>query len=64
MLNSHDPQQPLLSLRTAVILLLGVLTALGAGVLTVLADGSVASGILAGAAAFAAAVLFFHTILA
>ncbi|MFE0256211.1 hypothetical protein [Streptomyces sp. NPDC059010] len=53
MVNSQNPQ-PLLALRTAIILLLGVLTALGAGVLTVLAGG----------ATFAAAVLFFHTIIA
>ncbi|WP_332881020.1 hypothetical protein [Streptomyces sp. NBC_00564] len=64
MLNNQNPQQPLLGLRSAIILLLGVLTALGAGVLTVLAGGAPASGILAGGAAFAAAVLFFHTIIA
>ncbi|MFF4978252.1 hypothetical protein [Streptomyces sp. NPDC001083] len=62
-MNSQNPQ-PLLGLRTAIILLLGVLTTLGAGVLTVLAGGSAASGVLAGGAAFAAAVLFFHTIIA
>ncbi|WP_326726410.1 hypothetical protein [Streptomyces phaeochromogenes] len=64
MVNSQNPQQPLLGLRTAIILLLGVLTALGAGILTVLAGAAVASGILTGGAAFAAAVLFFHTIIA
>ncbi|WP_186001571.1 hypothetical protein [Streptomyces sp. IB201691-2A2] len=51
MVNSQSPQQPLLGLRTAIILLLGALTALGAGILT-------------GGAAFAAAVLFFHTVIA
>ncbi|MFB7576282.1 hypothetical protein [Streptomyces sp. NPDC056165] len=35
-----------------------------AGVLTVLAGGTAASGVLSGGAAFAAAVLFFHTIIA
>lgn len=54
----------MLGLRTAIILLLDVLTALGAGILTVLAGAAVASGILTGGAAFAAAVLFFHTIIA
>ncbi|MEU5609726.1 hypothetical protein AB0H03_13505 [Streptomyces sparsogenes] len=63
MVNNPNPQ-PLLSLRAAIILLLGVLTALGAGALTVLAGGTIASGVLAGGAAFAAAVLFFHTIIA
>ncbi|GGR54669.1 hypothetical protein [Streptomyces griseomycini] len=62
-MNNQGPQ-PLLGLRTAIILLLGVLTALSAGTLTVLAGGAVASGILAGGTAFAAAVLFFHTIIA
>jgi hypothetical protein len=61
--NSQSPQ-PLLGQRTAIILLLGVLTALGAGVLTVLAGGTIAGGVLTGGAAFAAAVLFFHTIIA
>ncbi|MEV5427568.1 hypothetical protein AB0K85_33130 [Streptomyces cellulosae] len=60
-----DPNpRPLLSLRTTIILLLGLLTALGAGALTVLAGGAIASGILASGGAFAAAVLFFHTIIA
>ena len=46
------------------ILLLGVLTGLGAGVLTVLTGASPAGAVLAGGGAFAAAVLFFHTIIA
>ncbi|MYV48407.1 hypothetical protein GT031_23265 [Streptomyces sp. SID2888] len=62
-MNNPNPR-PLLGLRAAIILTLGALTALGAGALTVLAGGAVASGILAGGAAFAAAVLFFHTIIA
>lgn len=62
-MNNQNPQ-PLLALRTAIILLLGVLTALGAGALTVLAGGALASGVLTGGAAFAAAVLFFHVIIA
>ncbi|MEU3512215.1 hypothetical protein ABZ733_30885 [Streptomyces longwoodensis] len=62
-MNSRNPQ-PLVGQRTAIILLLGVLTAVGAGVLTVLAGGTIASGILAAGVAFAGAVLFFHTIIA
>lgn len=64
MLNTPDQHQPLLGQRAAIVLLLGVLVGLGAGVLTVLAGESAASGVLAGGAAFAAAVLFFHTIIA
>ncbi|MBB6081948.1 hypothetical protein [Streptomyces paradoxus] len=60
----NNENKPLLSLRTAIILLLGVLCGLSAGILTVLAGGPVASGILTGGAAFTAAVLFFHTIIA
>ncbi|WP_432198241.1 hypothetical protein [Streptomyces sp. bgisy027] len=60
-MNSSD--QPLLSLRTALILLLGVLTGTGAGLLTVAAGGVLAAGFLAGGAAFAGAVIFFHTII-
>jgi hypothetical protein len=58
-----QPGGPLLDQRTVIILLLGVLTAVGAGVLTVLAGGAVASGILTGGGAFAAAVLFFNAII-
>jgi hypothetical protein len=58
-----QPGGPLLGQRAAIILLLGVLTALGAGVLTVLAGGATASAVLAGGAAFAGAVLFFNTII-
>lgn len=64
MLNSQNSQGPLLGQRAAIILLLGVLAGLGTGILAVLAGESPASGILAGGAAFATAVLFFHTIIA
>ncbi|MFD8779219.1 hypothetical protein [Streptomyces sp. NPDC059916] len=57
-------QQPLLGLRSALILLLGSLVAVAAGVLTVLAGGAIASAVLAAGAAFGAGVLFFHTIIA
>ncbi|CAL9340990.1 hypothetical protein SUDANB176_00270 [Streptomyces sp. enrichment culture] len=50
--------------RTAIILLPGVLTALGAGTPTVLVGGVVAGGVLAGGGALAAAVLSLHTITA
>ncbi|MFK0180517.1 hypothetical protein ACIQVR_31610 [Streptomyces xanthochromogenes] len=59
--NSHAP---LLSQRAAFVLLLGILTAVAATVLTVLAGGALASGLLAGGAAFAAGVAFFNMIIA
>ncbi|SEQ85248.1 hypothetical protein [Streptomyces radiopugnans] len=68
---SHPPQppapgggQPLLCLRSALILLLGTLAATGTAVLTYLAQHNTATALLAGGAAFAGAVLFFHTIIA
>ncbi|MGW2277551.1 hypothetical protein [Streptomyces sp. NPDC001770] len=51
---------PLLSLRAAFILLLGLLAGLGAGVLTALAGAVAAQAVLAGSAAFAVAVPFLN----
>jgi len=59
----NSSNQSLLSLRTALVLLLGVLTGVGAGVLTVAAGEVLATGFLTGGAAFAGAVVFFHTII-
>jgi hypothetical protein len=56
-------QNPLFSQRTTLVLLLGVLVGLGAGILTVLSGGALATGVLSGGAAFAAAVMFFHAII-
>jgi hypothetical protein len=53
----------LLSQRAAVILLLGALTAIGAGVLTCFNGGTLASAALVGGAAFGAGVTFFHTVI-
>ncbi|MGW1376295.1 hypothetical protein ACWD6P_18765 [Streptomyces sp. NPDC002446] len=53
----------LLSQRAAVILLLGVLTAIGAGVLTCFNGGTLPSAALVGGAAFGAGVTFFHTVI-
>jgi hypothetical protein len=44
--------------------MLGVLVGTGTGVLTYLAQRDAATAVLAGGAAFAGAVLFFHTIIA
>lgn len=54
----------LLGLRSAIILMLGVLVGTGTGVLTLLAQRDAATAVLAGGAAFAGSVLFFHTIIA
>ncbi|MEV6595161.1 hypothetical protein [Streptomyces acidicola] len=55
--------QPLLGLRSAIVLLLGVLTGIGAGMLTYLAQRSWPAAVLAAGAGFGAGVLFFHTII-
>ncbi|MFE6844546.1 hypothetical protein [Streptomyces sp. NPDC057686] len=59
----QNQNDPLLGQRAALVLLFGVLTATGAGLLTLLAGGTAAGAFLAGGASFAAAVLFFHTII-
>lgn len=59
---SH-PGGPLLTQRAAIILLLGILTALGAGILTALTGATTASAVLTGSGAFAAAVTFFNTLI-
>jgi hypothetical protein len=55
--------RPLLGLRSAIVLLLGVLTGIGAGVLTYLAQHSLPAAALAAGAGFGAGVLFFHNII-
>ncbi|HET6857597.1 MAG TPA: hypothetical protein VFH94_10950 [Streptomyces sp.] len=50
-------------MRSAIVLLLGVLCATGAGVLTYLAQRSLPAAALAAGAGFGAGVLFFHTII-
>lgn len=57
-------QSPLVGLRSAVILLLAVLTGIGAGVLTALAGTHPAQAILTGVGAAAAATFFFHWVIA
>ncbi|MFE6699299.1 hypothetical protein [Streptomyces sp. NPDC057718] len=58
-----NDRDPLLDQRTAFVLLLGVLAAVGAGALTCLNDGTLPAGVLAAGGAFAAAVYFFHKII-
>lgn len=61
--NDHHDQDtrrdPLLPLRTAVLLLLSLLSGAAAGVLTVLAGGHTAGAVLIGAGTTAAAIKFF-----
>ncbi|MFF8939252.1 hypothetical protein ACF08O_31970 [Streptomyces paradoxus] len=62
--NTQQPgTQPLLGLRSAIVLLLGVLTSIGTGVLTYLTQHSLPAAALAAGASFGAGVLFFHTII-
>ncbi|MER5905131.1 hypothetical protein ABT150_34475 [Streptomyces mirabilis] len=60
---SDNERDPLLDQRTAFILLLGVLAAVGAGALTVLGGQNAAGGVLTASGAFTAAVYFFHKII-
>ncbi|WP_316745451.1 hypothetical protein [Streptomyces sp. MK7] len=64
---SQNTQQsgggPLLGLRSTLVLLLGVLTGIGAGVLTYLAQRSLPAAVLAAGAGFGAGVMFFHAII-
>ncbi|MFJ5049741.1 hypothetical protein [Streptomyces sp. NPDC088719] len=55
---------PLLGLRSAIILVLGILVATAAGVLTYSAQQDAATAALAAGGAFAGGVLFFHKIIA
>lgn len=63
--NTQQPggQPPLLGLRSAIVLLFGAMTGIGAGLLTYLSQRSVPAALLAAGAGFGAGVLFFHTII-
>lgn len=69
-LTGPQPQQgpggegPLLGLRSAIILMLGILVATAAGVLTYRAQQDPATAALAAGGAFAGGVLFFQKIIA
>ncbi|MER6610092.1 hypothetical protein ABT282_30335 [Streptomyces sp. NPDC000927] len=55
--------QPLLAPRSAMVLLLGVLIGVAAGVLTYLSEHSLPAAALAAGAGFGAGVLFFQAII-
>lgn len=57
------PSGPLLSVRTAVVLLLAVVAGVLAGVLGYLSERNLPSAVLVGGGAAAGALLLFHTLL-
>ncbi|GAA4658660.1 hypothetical protein GCM10023347_07450 [Streptomyces chumphonensis] len=60
---SDRSQEPLMTVRAAVILMLGTQVAVAAGVLTVLAGNAWAVGVLAAGGAFASAVAFARSVI-
>ncbi|WP_434447585.1 hypothetical protein [Lentzea sp. E54] len=56
-------QKPLLSLRSTMIILLGLLCGLGAGLLSVWSGVHTGQAILTGVASTAAAIAFFHLLI-
>ncbi len=59
-----DPPAPFLNIRTTLVLLLALLSGLSVTALTMLADRPPAEAILAGLAATAAGIKFFHGLIA
>lgn len=62
-MHSRPTPDPLLTVRTALVLLLSVVSALIAGVLTYLDGQSFAASALASAAAGASGLMLFHAII-
>ena len=63
MTGNQAHQQSLLTLRAAVVFLIGLMSAGGVGALTYLSGNSLAASVLAGGTAFGASVAFAHTII-
>ena len=63
MTRNQTPQHSLLTLRAAVVFLIGIMAAVGVGSLTYLSGNSLAASALAGSAAFGASVTFAHSII-
>ncbi|MGW5249862.1 hypothetical protein ACWEQN_40000 [Streptomyces sp. NPDC004129] len=63
MTRNQTPQQSLLTLRAAVVFLIGIVAAVGVGALTYLSSNSLAASVLAGSTAFGASVTFAHSII-
>lgn len=62
-MSQNQDRDPLLGLRSAVILMLGLLAALGTGLLSIAAGNDMARAGLAAAGAFVTAVIFFEVII-
>jgi len=60
----HNDRDPLLSQRSALILLLGVLVGIGAGTVAALGDADPATAVLTGASACGAGIIFFNATIA
>ncbi|MFG3105071.1 hypothetical protein ACGFZL_31765 [Streptomyces sp. NPDC048182] len=60
----HNGRDPLLSQRSALILLLSVLVGIGAGTVAALGDANPATAVLTGGGAFGAGVIFFDDTIA
>ncbi len=60
---SKPSSSPLLSVRTALILLLGVLCGATVTTLTILAERNLTAAVLAGLAATGSALAFFHKVI-
>ncbi|MEU9779292.1 hypothetical protein [Streptomyces sp. NPDC047968] len=61
--NAHHGQEPLLSLRAALIFLLGLLVATCAGVLSSRGGAPLETALLTAGAAFVGAVVFFRSMI-
>ena len=62
-MSSKQADTKLISTRSALIMALALLAAVGSGVLTYLADHSVPAAIMTGGGAWAASVVFFNAII-
>lgn len=60
---TSTPPDPLFSVRTALVLLLAVITGAAAGILTFLMTFSVPASVLAGGSAWGAGLVLFHMII-
>jgi hypothetical protein len=63
-MSSNNPNRALLSVRAAVILMLSVLTGIGVVMLLLLEGASPTAAILSGVGTLAAAMKFFHWLIA
>ncbi|MFG1913061.1 hypothetical protein [Kribbella sp. NPDC048928] len=62
-MSSKQADTKLISTRSALIMALALIAAIGAGLLTYLSNHSLPGAVLTGGGAWAAAVIFFNTII-